>query len=232
VSPSSSDQSDPALHADAFTRLMRAAARIKVLLLAIKDVGEAQETAAATYAQSSIETFNAPELVESSVGELDSEIADGQTSLSIAQPGLSLSGTREVKTAPAAPQCGEEAPAVSPVLWLDPDVRWLCGVHEAEGHHYLIREKYEELLWWLQLPALLCFANEAAPSRAAVQGLGESVATALSSAEAAGYRVDTLLGPLAASETSESVERSESPAPESEPAESAPSAASAPDPEA
>jgi hypothetical protein len=111
-------------------------------------------------------------------------------------------------------------------------VRWLCGVHEAEGHHYLIREKYEELLWWLQLPALLCFANEAAPSRAAVQGLGESVATALSSAEAAGYRVDTLLGPLAASETSESVERSESPAPESEPAESAPSAASAPDPEA
>ena len=26
---------------------------------------------------------------------------------------------------------------LAPALWLDPDVRWLCGVHEAEGHVYL-----------------------------------------------------------------------------------------------
>jgi hypothetical protein len=120
----------------------RAAARLKVLLLAIKDAGEAQETAVATNTDSSSETFNAPELVVSSVGELDSEIADGQTSLSISQPSVrvfSSMGSREGKAAPATPQCHEEAPAVAPVLWLDPDVRWLCGVHEAEGHPYLIR---------------------------------------------------------------------------------------------
>ena len=45
--------------------------------------------------------------------------------------------------------------ALAPALWLDPDVRWLCGVHEAEGHFYLIRERYEELLWWLLMPSLL-----------------------------------------------------------------------------
>ncbi len=28
----------------------------------------------------------------------------------------------------------EEKLVLAPALWLDPDVRWLCGVHEAEGH--------------------------------------------------------------------------------------------------
>jgi hypothetical protein len=49
--------------------------------------------------------------------------------------------------------------------------------------------------------------------------LSKTVANALASAAAAGYRVDTLLGPLAALETRESDETGESPAPESEPAE-------------
>jgi hypothetical protein len=79
-------------------------------------------------------------------------------------------------------------------LWLDPDVRWLCGVHHAEGHDYLIREHYEELLWWLLMPSLLRIAGELAPSRAAVEDLSKTVAAALASAEAAGYRVDAPLG--------------------------------------
>jgi hypothetical protein len=128
-------------------------------------------------------------------------------------------GAKEGNSAPEAPQCGQKAPAIAPALWLDPDVRWLCGVHEAEGHQYLIREKYEELLWWLQMPALLCFASEAAPSRAAVERLAESVATALDSAAAAGYRINTLLGPLAASEKGESDDVDESSASEHEPTE-------------
>jgi hypothetical protein len=102
-------------------------------------------------------------------------------------------------------------------------VRWLCGVHEAEGHFYLIRERYEELLWWLLMPALLRLAGEAAPSRAAVEALSYTVATALNSAEAAGYRIDTLLGPLAATDAGAS------PAPEPEPGDAS---ASAPEPEA
>jgi hypothetical protein len=56
--------------------------------------------------------------------------------------------------------------------------------------------------------------------------LSKTVANALHSAEAAEYRFNTLLGPLAASETGESEEAAQPPAPESEPAEPA---ASAPD---
>jgi hypothetical protein len=88
-------------------------------------------------------------------------------------------------------------PVISPSLWLDPDVRWLTGVHEAEGHEYLVRERYEELLWWLLMPSLLRLAGDAAPSRAAIQAMSKSIDDALATAEAAGYRVDLLLPPAA-----------------------------------
>jgi hypothetical protein len=88
----------------------------------------------------------------------------------------------------------EEKAALASALWMDPDVRWLTGVHEAEGHFYLVRESYEELLWWLLMPSLLKLAGEAAPKRAAVEALSKTVAEALATAEAEGYRVDALLG--------------------------------------
>ncbi len=97
--------------------------------------------------------------------------------------------------APEASSVLDEKVALAPALWLDPDVRWLCGVHEAEGHFYLIRERYEELLWWWLMPSLLRLAGESAPSRSAVEELSKIVAAALASAEAAGYRIDVLLGP-------------------------------------
>jgi hypothetical protein len=91
-----------------------------------------------------------------------------------------------------------ERVALSPAMWLDADVRWLTGVHEAEGHEYMVRESYEELLWWLQLPSLLRLAGETAPSRvasnrSAVQTMSRTVEEALAAAEAAGYCVDLLL---------------------------------------
>jgi hypothetical protein len=85
--------------------------------------------------------------------------------------------------------------ALLPALWLDPDVRWLTGVHESEGQTYLVRELYEELLWWLAMPSLLRLAGESAPSRAAVEKVSRTIEDALVTAEAAGYRVDLLLGP-------------------------------------
>jgi glycosidase len=91
----------------------------------------------------------------------------------------------------------DERVALSPALWFDPDVRWLTGVHEAEGHAYLVREEYEGLLWWLLLPSLLRLAGESAPSRGAVQAMSRSIEDALAAAEAAGYRVDLLLSPAA-----------------------------------
>jgi hypothetical protein len=132
-----------------------------------------------------------------------------------------MRGTGEGKTAPAPWQPDQEQVALAPVLWLDPDVRWLCGVHESEGHFYLVRELYEELLWWLLMPALLRLSSEPAPSRAAVEELSKNVADALHSAEAAEYRINTLLGPHAASETGESDEAPKPTAPESESAEPA-----------
>jgi glycosidase len=92
------------------------------------------------------------------------------------------------------------SPALWPALWSDADVRWLCGVHEAEGREYLVRERYEELLWWLQLPALLRLAGENVPShlavnRAAVRKMSKAVEEALADAAAAGYRVDLLQRP-------------------------------------
>jgi hypothetical protein len=84
--------------------------------------------------------------------------------------------------------------ALTAGLWLDPDVRWLTGVHEAEGHFYLVRERYEELLWWLLMPSLLRIAGEASPSDAVVAEMSETIEEALASAEAAGYRVNVLLG--------------------------------------
>ena len=87
----------------------------------------------------------------------------------------------------------EERVALPPALWSDPDVRWLSGVHEAEGHTYLAREPYEELLWWLLMPSLLRLAGDAVPSRTAVQAMSRTVEEALETAEAADYRVDLLL---------------------------------------
>jgi glycosidase len=92
------------------------------------------------------------------------------------------------------PTADDEKIALSSALWLDPDVRWLTGVHQAEGHDYLVREQYEELLWWLLMPSLLRLAGEAAPSRTAAAEMSKTVQDALATAEAAGYRVDLLLG--------------------------------------
>ena len=166
----------------------RVAARIKVLLLASAGVGKAQEAAPA--AKPVIRAADAP----------------AKQVVPPAQP----AAAPEASSAPQASPDFVEKVALAPPLWLDPDVRWLCGVHEAEGHFYLIRERYEELLWWLLMPSLLRLAGESAPSRSAVEELSKTVAAALASAEAAGYRIDALLG------ASEAVVIGESPQPAQE----------------
>ena len=97
----------------------------------------------------------------------------------------------------------DERVALTPALWSDPDVRWLTGVHHAKGHAYLVRELYEELLWWLLMPSLLRLADEAAPSRAVVEAMSKTIEEALGTAEAAGFRVDLLLEPATAEDAEE-----------------------------
>jgi hypothetical protein len=83
-------------------------------------------------------------------------------------------------------------PVLSPALWQDPDVRWLTGVHDTAGHSYFVKEPYEELLWWLQLPSLCKLAAQSVPARGAIQAIGLSIAEAMTAAAAAGYCIDGL----------------------------------------
>jgi hypothetical protein len=209
----------------------RAAARIKVLLLAGAGAVVPPDSALVSKDADFVAPVSRPAVPAASTlpdapgADASSAATEKREGKTEGAPGPSHLGTGEGKTAPATSQPGEGKPApapwqsdqeqvaLAPVLWLDPDVRWLCGVHESEGHFYLVRELYEELLWWLLMPALLRLASEPAPSRAAVEELSKNVADALHSAEAAEYRINTLLGPLAASETVESDEIPEPPAP-------------------
>ena len=207
----------------------RVAARIKVLLLTGAGAGVAPDSSPGSPTSGSSAGWGGSPAVPaastlSEATDSSSSATEKREGKTVGAPGPSHLGTGEGKAAPAASQPDQEQVALAPVLWLDPDVRWLCGVHESEGHFYLVRELYEELLWWLLMPALLRLAGEPAPSRAAVAELSETVANALHSAEAAEYRINTLLGPLAASETGESDKTVESPAPESEPTEPSASA--------
>jgi glycosidase len=174
--------------AQAFTALgfegeegWRVAARIKVLLLTGAGVGKAEETPA--------------------------PVAEAETAAEAPGPVTGKDpqqAPEEVPGLPAVETDAEERVALAPSLWLDPDVRWLTGVHEAGQHEYLISEAYEELLWWLQMPALLRLAGEPSPKRADVEEMSKTIQEALESAESAGYRVDLLLGPaLAEQETEE-----------------------------
>jgi hypothetical protein len=206
----------------------RAAARIKVLLLTGAGAVVTLDSSVAPVSRPAVPAASTlPEATDSSPAANEGR----EEKSAVGAPGPAHLGTGEGKTAPADSQPEQEQVALTPVLWLDPDVRWLCGVHESEGHFYLVREQYEELLWWLLMPALLRLAGEPAPNRAAVEELSETVANALNSAEAAGYRINTLLGPLAAPESGESGEVGESPAPDPELAESGEPSAHAPDAE-
>ncbi len=81
-------------------------------------------------------------------------------------------------------------------LWQDPDLRWLTGVHEAEGHDYIVREPYEELLWFLSLPTLLHIAAlEPENYDIILSAQQEEIEESLTDLAAASYRLDKLTAP-------------------------------------
>jgi glycosidase len=75
--------------------------------------------------------------------------------------------------------------------WQEADVQWLTGTHESEGLRYFNQESHEELLWWIQVPALV----RATPLQQRVAARDSAAAVHLGSrlAREAGYRVDALL---------------------------------------
>jgi hypothetical protein len=170
----------------------RVAARIKVVLLIEAGVGKPEEAPVTEAAEGVAEE---PAGTLSSVSEHDFSRAES-----------------------AGKSAGPLAPAAMwPALWSDPDVRWLTGVHEAEGHSYLVREQYEELLWWLQMPSLLRLAGEALPSPMAVAAVSRAIEDSLATAEAAGYRVDRLSGAPVAEAASDAADSASEPVAESAP---------------
>jgi glycosidase len=172
----------------------RVAARIKVVLLTGSGAGRPEDSATEAAPAPDPEVEAAPSEPLEAVPEAPATAA-----------GVDSAMSEQAEPAPA----WDEKIALSPSLWHDPDLRWLTGVHEADGHSYLVREQYEELLWWLLMPSLLRLAGEAAPSRSSVEEMSKTVHEALKTAEDAGYRIDTLLGSAAAPPAAETPEPEE-----------------------
>jgi hypothetical protein len=80
-------------------------------------------------------------------------------------------------------------------FWSDPDVRWLAGVNESSGTTYFNKEGFEELLGWLQLPALFKAAEQSPAHADAVTKLKEGVLKACQSAQKSGYNLGLFLAP-------------------------------------
>jgi hypothetical protein len=170
----------------------RAAARIKVLLLSEAGVGKPEE------GKGEVETAGTEKTLTAEEGADAAELR-AATQKPVAE--------QRAASEPSA--ADEEKVALLPELWVDPDVRWLTGVHEAQGRAYLIREPYEELLWWLLMPSLLRLSGEAAFNCKAAEEMSKTVEEALATAEAAGYRFDALLGRPAEAEGGETMEANE-----------------------
>jgi len=134
-------------------------------------------------------------LVEAGVGapEASSTMALPDRAEIVPTDGVAASATTTSATPAKAPgQQTQATPALSPILWHDADVRWLTGVHEAQGHSYFVKESHEELIWWLQLPVLWKLAGKAVPDRSAIAKLSKAINEALEAAASADYNLDAL----------------------------------------
>ena len=78
-------------------------------------------------------------------------------------------------------------------FWADSDVRWLAGVNEASDKIYFNKEQFEELLSWLQLPALLEIAQQEAEESRSIGELEDAVSNACQAAKDAGYELGSFL---------------------------------------
>ena len=160
----------------------RAAARIKVVLMA-----EAEAVREAPAPQVS----SAP-ASQSTEAKLADAVKASQARASTVEQNIQPAPAEKAKAAAVPKPIIAGLPRA---LWTDPDVRWLTGVHDAGEHTWFVCEPFEELLWWLQMPALLSIASESAPSKAKVLALSEMVHTASAEADKAEYRLDVLLAP-------------------------------------
>ncbi len=80
--------------------------------------------------------------------------------------------------------------------WLhDPDVAWLIGVHEHEGERYIVKEAFEQTLWWASLRRLAEIAGLREPDPEQLHALEDQLSDRFEAARRAGYKVGVLLSP-------------------------------------
>jgi glycosidase len=77
-------------------------------------------------------------------------------------------------------------------FWADPDLRWLAGVGEYSGQTYVNKEHFEELIAWLQLPALIEIAQLPSPTEG-FRDVELVVQDICEAAQKAGYNLQTYL---------------------------------------
>ena len=75
-------------------------------------------------------------------------------------------------------------------MWKDSEVRWLLAWNAWEGHTYVAKESYEELLWWLQLPRLCRLTGRKATDRKTATKLQTTIEEACRGLAKLHYRVD------------------------------------------
>jgi Alpha amylase, catalytic domain len=78
-------------------------------------------------------------------------------------------------------------------FWSDSDVRWLTGVNQSNGKTYFNKELFEELLSWLQLPALLTISQNGSDEVRSLKDIEAVLSAGCRSADVAGYDVDAYL---------------------------------------
>jgi glycosidase len=76
-------------------------------------------------------------------------------------------------------------------LWNNGDVHWLAGVNQSAGKTYVNKEQVEELLCWLQLPALLATSGE--DSEEKLSKIESDLLSINSALSKAGYELDIFL---------------------------------------
>jgi hypothetical protein len=94
------------------------------------------------------------------------------------------------------PNLSANAALQAPGFWEDPDVRWLAGVSEAFGTTYINKERFEELLWWMELPGLINTVMSGEIHSELFTEIEGRVASGCLAAQKADYEVERLLEQL------------------------------------
>jgi hypothetical protein len=86
-----------------------------------------------------------------------------------------------------------EAALHSVEFWQDPDVRWLAGSNVSHGTEFFHLERFEELVSWLQLPALLDLCMRQPISQGDSQSITDMLQEITRTIHIAGYKVEPFL---------------------------------------